>query len=127
VRGGVVAVDFYRAAFGARELYRVGGTAANPALVAQMAIVDATFWVADESPEHESFSPASLGGGSVKMLLSVDDPDEVFERAVRCGAREVRAMADEHGWRLGRVEDPFGHHWEIGRPIDPWPPPARIG
>jgi ribose 5-phosphate isomerase B len=125
VRGGIAAVDFYREAFGALELHRVGGSEANPALVAQLAVADATFWVADESPEHESFSPAALGGGSVKMLLSVPDPDEMFARALAAGAREVRPMQDEHGWRLGRLADPFGHHWEIGRPLGPWPPPQR--
>jgi ribose 5-phosphate isomerase B len=122
VRDGLAAVAFYRRAFGAVELHRAGGGAANPALVAQLAIGEATFWVADESPEHESYSPVALGGGSVKMLLSVADPDGVFERALAAGAREVRPVGDEHGWRLGRVVDPFGHHWEIGRPPVPWPP-----
>jgi len=122
VRDGIGAVQFYRDAFGAVELYRVGGSAASPELVAQLAVGATTFWVADESPEHESFSPASLGGGSAKMLLDIADPDETFARALRAGAREVRPMQDEHGWRLGRIEDPFGHHWEIGRPLDAWPP-----
>jgi PhnB protein len=58
------------------------------------------------------------------MLLSVTDPDAVFARALTAGAREVRPMQDEHGWRLGRIADPFGHHWEIGRPLGAWPPHA---
>ena len=56
------------------------------------------------------------------MLLIVDDPDAAIERAVAAGAVVVRPASDEHGWRLGRVEDPFGHHWEIGKPLRPWPP-----
>lgn len=123
VRGGIAAVEFYREAFGASELHRVGGSEASPALVAQLAVGGATFWVADESPEHESFSPTALGGGSAKLLLDVADPDALFRRALEAGAREVRPMQDEHGWRLGRVVDPFGHHWEIGREL-PSPPQA---
>jgi PhnB protein len=122
VRGGRAAIDFYIAAFGAVEDYRVGGTDAHEAVVAQLSVGDASFWVADESPEHANFSPESLGGGSVRMLLIVEDPSEVARRAVAAGAREVRPVAEEHGWLLGRIEDPFGHHWEIGRPLGPWPP-----
>jgi PhnB protein len=56
------------------------------------------------------------------MLLVVDDPDALTAQAIAAGASEVRAVAEEHGWRLGRIADPFGHHWEIGRPLLPWPP-----
>jgi PhnB protein len=116
VRRGREAVAFYAAAFGARELHRVGGTDENPEVVAQLAVGDAAFWVSDESPEHWNFSPESLGGGTVRMLLVVDDPTAVLARAVSHGAREVAPVEEQHGWLLGRVEDPFGHHWEIGRP-----------
>jgi PhnB protein len=126
VRRGRAAIAFYEAAFGARVVYRVGGTDELPEVVAQLAVGDATFWVADESPEHRNFSPETLGGATVRMLLVVDDPDAVLAGAVAAGAREVAGVAEEHGWRLGRIEDPFGHHWEIGRPLGPWPP-ARGG
>jgi PhnB protein len=122
VRHGRAAVEFYRAAFGAVEEYRVGGTDENEAVVSQLSAGDAWFWVADESPEHANFSPESLGGGSVRMLLIADDPAAMVARAVAAGAREVYPVSEEHGWLLGRVEDPFGHHWEIGRPLVPWPP-----
>ena len=56
------------------------------------------------------------------MLLIVEDPDAAIARAVDGGRDEVMAASDEHGWRLGRVADPFGHHWEIGKPLGPWPP-----
>jgi PhnB protein len=52
----------------------------------------------------------------------VDDPLAVVERASGLGARVVAAVVPEHGWLLGRIEDPFGHHWEIGRPVVDWPP-----
>jgi PhnB protein len=64
VRGGLAALAFYRAAFGATVLYQVGGTAANESVVAQLSIEGASFWVADESPEHDNFSPESVGGST---------------------------------------------------------------
>jgi PhnB protein len=115
VRNGARAVEFYKAAFGATEVYRVedpGG-----AVVSQLAVDGAEFWVSDESPEHANFSPQSLGGGTVRMILTVRDPDAVFARTLAAGARSVVAVEEVHGWRLGRVVDPFGHHWEIGRPL----------
>jgi PhnB protein len=118
VRRGPEAVEFYKAAFGAVELYRVGGDQ----IVAQLSIGGAEFWVADESPEHLNFSPESLGGGSVRMLLRVPDPERTFAAAIAAGATEVAPVVRQHGWLLGRVVDPFGHHWEIGRPLGPWPP-----
>jgi PhnB protein len=56
------------------------------------------------------------------MLLVSDDVEAAFERALGAGATVVRPLADQHGWRLGCVRDPFGHHWEIGRPLGAWPP-----
>ena len=122
VRRGREAVEFYKQAFGAVEVYRVGGSDANPAVVSQLEVGDGSFWVADESPEHLNFSPETVGGGTVRLLLIVDDPDAAIERAVAAGATTVRPAADEHGWRLGRIADPFGHHWEVGKPLRPWPP-----
>ncbi len=122
VRRGRDAVEVYKAAFGAVELHRVGGTDEHEDVVAQLAVGDASFWVSDESPEHENFSPESLGGSTVRLLLVVDDPHTVVERAVVLGARQVAAVEPQHDWLLGRIEDPFGHHWEIGTPLVPWPP-----
>lgn len=122
VRRGRAAIEFYKSAFGAQEVYRVGGTDQHEAVVAQLSIGETTFWVADESPPHLNFSPESLGGGTVRMLLTVADPDAVVQRAIAAGATEVTAVAEAHGWRLGRIVDPFGHHWEIGRPLVAWPP-----
>jgi PhnB protein len=122
VRRGREAVAFYEAAFGAVEVHRVGGTEENPDVVSQLAVGNATFWVADESPAHKNFSPESLGGGTVRLLLIVDDPSAVLAHAVALGAAEVSAVEEAHGWLLGRIEDPFGHHWEVGRPLGDWPP-----
>ena len=115
VRNGAKAVEFYKTAFGARELYRVD--APDGAVVARLGVEDAEFWVADESPEHQNFSPLSLGGGTVRMVMTVDDPDSAFARAVDAGATVVWPVANQYGWRLGRIADPFGHHWEIGKPL----------
>ncbi len=115
VRAGAAAVEFYKSAFDARELFRMDD--AGGAVVARLAVDGAEFWVADESPEHKNFSPESLGGGTVRMVLTVSDPDAVFERAVKAGAAVVQPMDNQYGWRLGRVVDPFGHHWEIGREL----------
>ena len=87
------------------------------AVVSRLSIGGAEFWLSDESPEHANFSPESLGGGSVKMLLTVPDPDERFATALAAGAREVYPVQEGHGWRVGRIVDPFGHHWEIGYPL----------
>ncbi|MBA3808732.1 MAG: VOC family protein [Solirubrobacterales bacterium] len=126
VRDGRAAVEFYKTAFGAVEVYRVGGSEEHEAVVSQLTLGAASFWVADESPEHANFSPASLGGGSVRMLLVVPDPDATIAGAVAAGARVIYAAEEAHGWRLGRIVDPYGHHWEIGRPLGAWPAvPAR--
>ena len=122
VRRGREAVEFYQRALGAVAVYRVGGTDEHESVVAQLSVGESSFWVADEAPEHASFSPESLGGSTTKMLLVVDDPDAVVRRAVAAGATEVAAVYEEHGWRIGRIADPFGHHWEIGKPLVPWPP-----
>ena len=122
VRRGREAVAFYVAAFGAVEVYRVGGTDESPSVVSQLTVGGNGFWVADESPANGTFSPETLGGGTVRLLLIVDDPVAVVARAVSLGAREDSPAHEEHGWLLRRLEDPFGHRWEIGRPLGAWPP-----
>jgi PhnB protein len=114
LRNGAGAVEFYKAAFGATEVFRIENTGS---VVSRLSIDGAEFWLGDESPEHGNFSPESLGGGSVRMVLTVSDPDSMFAKAVAAGARQVQPVQEGHGWRVGRVVDPFGHHWEIGRPV----------
>jgi PhnB protein len=115
VRNGARAVEFYQSAFDAVEVFRV--EAPDGGVVSRLSVGGAEFWVADESPEHANFSPESLGGGTVRMVLTVADPDAMFAKSIAAGAREVVPVKEDYGWRLGRVVDPFGHHWEIGRPL----------
>jgi PhnB protein len=121
VRRGAKAVEFYKEAFGAGELFRVEDESGG--VVAQLSVGAAEFWVADESPANLNFSPESLGGGSMsrssaRMVMVVEDPDVAFKRAVAAGATVVWPVADQpYGWRVGRIVDPFGHHWEIGKPL----------
>jgi uncharacterized glyoxalase superfamily protein PhnB len=115
VRRGVQAVEFYKAAFGAEELFCLND---GGAVVAQMRVGQSDFWLADESPEHFNFSPESIGGSTVRLVLIVEDPDALFQRALAAGAKEVWPVEDQpYRWRMGRVADPFGHHWEIGKPL----------
>jgi PhnB protein len=115
VRNGAKAVEFYEAALGAAVLFRID--APDGAVVARLAVDGAEFWVADESPAHQNFSPESLGGGSVRMVMIVEDPEAAFARALAAGAKEVWPVEERYGWRLGRFADPFGHHWEIGKEL----------
>src|SRR5438270_105008 len=115
VRNGKNAVDFYKAAFAAEELFCIDG---GGSVVAQLSVGGSDFWVSDESPQHLNFSPESLGGGTVRMVMVVENPDDAFQRAVTAGAKVVSPVQDHsYGWRVGRVVDPFGHHWEIGKPL----------
>src|SRR5229473_1131387 len=103
------AVEYYKAAFGAVEVERLEDEAGS-VVVAQLSIGGATFWVQQDSDS----SPEALGGRSpVRMILTADDPDSVFEQAIAAGATEVAPITEGHGWRVGRVADPSGHHWEI--------------
>ncbi|MGC4049634.1 MAG: VOC family protein [Paludibaculum sp.] len=115
VRRGAQAIDFYKSAFGATELFRLD--AESGAVVAELSVEGASFWVTDESPEHYNYSPETLGGGTVRMVLVVENPHAVLDQAVAAGATIIWPVTDQHGWRLGRVVDPFGHHWEIGKPL----------
>lgn len=114
LRGGAQAVEFYKSAFGADEVFRIDD---GDSVVARLSVDGAEFWLSDESPDHKNFSPQTLGGGSVRMVLTVPDPDAMFERALSAGATQMHAVTEEYGWRVGRLVDPFGHHWEIGRPL----------
>jgi PhnB protein len=117
VDGAQEAVDFYKSAFGATELYRLeddGGTLA----VAQLSIKGAVFWV-QEAPDA---GPKAVAAGSVRLILSVEDPDAVFEVAIAHGAVMVKPVSEEYGWRTGRITDPSGHEWEISRQLTSSPP-----
>jgi PhnB protein len=111
VSDGPTAVDYYTAAFGAVERYRLEDDAGR-VVVAQLTIGQADFWL-QEDPDS---SPGG-GEGSIRMILTVEDPDSVFRQAVAAGATEIAPVAEGHGWRIGRLADPFGHQWEVGKPL----------
>ena len=113
VRNGEQALRFYQDAFGARVVYRLEESAAG--VVARLSVEGAEFWLSDG--QLDGSRRESLGGGSVRMILTVADPDKVFAQALAAGASEVFPVGEEHGWRLGRLVDPFGLHWEIGHPL----------
>lgn len=113
IDGARAAIAFYEAAFGATVLHSVGE---GDDIVAQLAVGAAQFWVTSANSDMRRFSPREIGGTTSRTLLVVDDPDAVLARAVTAGATETAAVGDEHGWRVGRIVDPFGHEWEIGRP-----------
>jgi PhnB protein len=115
VRNGSKAVEFYKRALGAVEVYRV--EAPDGAVVSSLSVDGAEFWLSDESPEHGNFSPETLKGGTSHILLTVADPDAFFNHALEAGASAIYPVSERHGWRAGRFLDPFGHHWEIGRPL----------
>ena len=107
------AIEFYKAAFEAVETYRL--EMPDGGLVVRLNVSGAEFWLS--SGEDSGAGKENVGGGNVRMILTVRDPYPVFNRAIRAGATEIYPVGDQHGWRLGRIEDPFGMHWEIGHPL----------
>lgn len=116
VRNAAEAATFYRAAFSAVELYRLEDDDGEPVVV-HLSVRGADFWI-QHDPDS---SPEASGRGSMRMILTVKDPDSLFAQALAAGATEVVPINESHGWRIGRVVDPFGHHWEIGKPLGQWP------
>jgi PhnB protein len=114
VRDGARAVAYYREALGALEEYRLDGDDGR-VIVVRLTIGGAAFWL-QEDPEN---SPRPGGPVPVRLVLTVDDPAAWFARAVAAGATEVAPVHEAHGWRTGRVRDPFGHDWEFSRPVGP--------
>jgi PhnB protein len=115
VSHGEKAADFYKRAFGAIETYRLevpGG-----GLVVQLSVQGAAFWISSEPASGTSTLVENLGGDSVRMILTVPNPDVFFAQALEAGGIEIFAVGDGHGWRLGRLVDPFGLHWEIGHQL----------
>jgi PhnB protein len=112
VPDGAAALAFYRDALGAVEAYRLDG-APGQVVVAQLLLDGAPFWL-QEDPEN---TPEPGGRRAVRMIVTVADPDALFARAVGAGATAVSPVHEEHGWRTGRIADPFGHDWEFSKPV----------
>lgn len=109
------AIDFYQRAFGAHLLSEPivmpDGTIGH----AELAIGDSVIRVAGEHRREGVRNPASLGGTTVQLYVTVDDPDALVARAVAAGAEVLRPMTDDHGTRIGKLRDPFGHNWFVAR------------
>lgn len=109
------AIEFYKSAFGATEVYR--HNAPSGGTVVRLSVDGAEFWVS-EDPEYSPKAPAQhLGGESVRIILTVADPDMLCARALAAGATQISAISEGHSWRVGRLADPFGLHWELGHPL----------
>jgi PhnB protein len=113
VNGAAAAIDFYKKAFGAIELFRLPGPGGKIGH-AEIKIGDSPIMLADEHPEVGARSPHSYGGSPISILLYFEDVDAVFKEAVAAGAKVERPVADQfYGDRSGGVKDPFGHIWFI--------------
>ena len=110
------AVAFYKEAFNTTENYRLDTPDGTP-LVARLSINGAEFWLGEESPENTNENILTQKNIPVRMILTVSDPDAFFAHAIKAGATQIFAVGEEHGWRMGRLADPFGNQWEIGREI----------
>jgi len=112
VKGGAEAIDYYKKAFGAVELFRMdhGGKIGH----AEIKIGDSPIMLADEYPEMKYVSPKTLGGTPVSILIYVEDVDSVYNQALAAGGTEVKALQDQfYGDRSGTLTDPFGHVWTV--------------
>jgi len=115
------AIEFYKRAFGAEELFRVDGPDGKVGH-AEIKIGDSIIMLSEEMPGHTR-SPQSLGGTAVNIYLYVKDVDEVFNRAVAAGAKITVPLNDMFwGDRHGQVTDPFGHSWALATHKEDVPP-----
>ena len=118
VKGAAEAIDFYKRAFGATEMLRMADPQGRVGH-AEIKIGDSVIMLADEHPGMGYRGPRSLGGSSVSILLYLEDVDDVFERAVKAGAKAQRPVMNQfYGDRSGTLEDPFGHVWTIATHVE---------
>jgi PhnB protein len=107
------AIDFYKKVFGAQELFRLSGPDGKIGH-AELKIGDSVVMIADEHPGMGALSPQTIGGTPVRMLIYVENVDEVVAGAVAAGGKIVRPVADQfYGDRAGGIDDPYGHHWHV--------------
>jgi PhnB protein len=119
VRGAVQAVDFYRKAFGAVELYRSLAPDGKKVMHCELLLGDSRFLIHDEFPENGLLSPLGYNGTAVTLHLYVEDVDRIFQQAVDAGGEPVMPVADCFwGDRYGILRDPFGHSWSVASRIE---------
>jgi PhnB protein len=113
VNDAAAALEFYKKAFGAKELMRFPGPGGK-IMHAEFKIGDSPIMLGDENPEMGARSPQSLGGSPVGICIYVTDVDKLAAQAVGAGAKVVRPVQDQfYGDRSGTFTDPFGHQWTI--------------
>jgi len=118
LKGAGRAIEFYKRAFGATELFRMDGSNGKIGH-AEMRIGNSTIMLADEHPEVDARSPETIGGTAVSLLLYVENVDQVFERAMKEGGKLERPLEDKfYGDRMGCITDPFGHKWYLATHIE---------
>ncbi len=119
VKGASEAIDFYKKAFGAVERFRMPGPDGNSIMHAELVVGDSIIFIADEFPDMDCKSPATLNGSPVSIHLYVEDVDEVFNRAVGAGGK-VKMPLQNMFWgdRFGEIVDPFGHHWSVASRVE---------
>jgi PhnB protein len=118
VKDAVAAIAFYKAAFGARLLYRLAGPDGRIGH-AEMQIGSTRLMMADENPGHGALSPTSIGGSPVTFHLAVKSADRAVDKAIKAGAALTRPVADQfYGQRTGMVTDPFGHGWFLSATVE---------
>ena len=118
VKGAREAIDFYKEAFGAVEMYALVDPSDGRIGHAELQFGDSTVMLSDEYPDFGALSPDTLGGSPVKLHISVDDVDTMFARALELGCTEVRPVRDQFfGDRTGTLVDPFGYTWSLATKV----------
>ena len=113
VKGAAKAIDFYKKAFGATELFRMEGPN-NTVAHAELQIEDSRIMMADESPQMGFSAPQAGSHTPIGLMIYVDDVDKVAAQAIAAGMKTERAVEDQfYGDRSGNFVDPFGHRWTI--------------
>ena len=114
IKGASEAIEFYKKAFDAKEIYRFPGSDGKSIMHAEIRIGDSAIMLCDEMPQMGCLSPTSIGGPSGSIYLYVNDADSVFNKAVSVGANPMMPMMDGFwGDRIGALTDPFGHRWTV--------------
>jgi PhnB protein len=122
VRGAGEAIEFYKKAFGAVEVYRLGEPG-GPVMHAEIRIGTSPIMLADEFPDRQAFGPMTLGGTPINLLLYVEDVDAIMARALAAGGTLTDPVKNQfYGDRIGGMTDPFGHCWYLATRIEDVPP-----
>lgn len=118
IRGAAKAIEFYKQAFGAQELFRMPGPEGK-IMHAEIMIGDSHIMLADESPKGETKSPQSLNGSSSGIFLYVENVDTLFKQALEAGGKETQPLENMFwGDRFGKLTDPFGHRWMLATHVE---------